>query len=149
MLLKIGERTYPVVSIRDLSLTSVLQLQRELSTVETISRVRTWADILELNDELNQLPEYEVSEHPESVFMLALTVWACRGAAGERMSLLDACDVPMDRIEWVEEPGDRLTDRLPKSGGGGGRKARPGSASHRPGPQRTGAGQAGKGKRRR
>jgi len=148
MLLKIGEETYPLVSVHDLSLSAVILLQRELSTVETISSLRTWADILAVSTELAGLSPEEAEVHPESLFILGVTVWACRVSSGERLSLLDACDIPTHSIEWVAEPGDLLTDRLPKGGGVGG-KAKPGSASRQPGPKRTGPARKGKGKKRR
>jgi len=145
--MRIGEKTYPVASIHDLSLTSTMLLQRELATVETISSVRTWADVLALTEEMRHLTPEEASDHPESVFLLALTVWACRVTAGERVSLIDAGDVPMDAIEWIPEPGDRLTDRQPKAGGGGAGKVQ--GSARRPGGSRTGPVRTGGGKKRR
>ena len=106
MILVIDGRHYPVVSVEDLSLRHTLALQREL-VLTNISRAKTWADVKALLVEFESLPPAERANHPEALFLTALTVWACRVMAGDEVSLLDAVDVPASKLKWIKEPADR------------------------------------------
>ena len=106
MILVIDGRHYPVVSVEDLSLRHTLALQREL-VVTNISRAKTWADVKALLAEFEAMAPEDRANHPEALFLTALTVWACRVMAGDEVSLLDAVDVPASRLKWIKEPADR------------------------------------------
>lgn len=105
MIIVIGDKHYPHVQIEDLSLTHVMALQRELVLTD-ISSCKSWADVRRMVGEFQALPTKKRPDHPEFLFLTALTVWAARVTSGERLSLLDAVDVPLDRLRFVAEPHD-------------------------------------------
>lgn len=128
MIVVIGDKHYPHVQIEDLSLGHVMALQREL-VLTNISSARSWGDVRALVAEFAALPENGRGDHPEFLFLTALTVWAARVTAGERISLLDAIDVPLAAIKFVAEPHDR---KAAASAEGKARRASaPGGASRR------------------
>lgn len=106
MIVIVGDKHYPGVQIEDLSLLHVMALQREL-TLYDISRCKTWEDVQALVTEMQSIPLGERKAHPEMLFMTCLLVWAARVSAGERISLLDAVDVPVSQVRFVTEPQDR------------------------------------------
>ena len=105
MIVVVGDRHYPGVQIEDLTLLDVMALQREL-TLNNISRCKTWEDVQGLVAEFNGLPKAERKSHPEMLFYTSLLVWAARAWSGEKVSLLDAIDVPITQISFVLEPQD-------------------------------------------
>lgn len=120
MILVIDGRHYPVVSMEDLSLRHMLALQREL-VVTDISSAKTWADVKALLVEFESLPPAERKNHPEALFLTALTVWACRVMAGDEVSLREAFDMPAStELGWIKEPADHAPAGKGKQG-----KARP------------------------
>lgn len=126
MILVIDGRHYPVVSVEDLSLRHTLALQREL-VVTNISRAKTWADVKALLAEFEAMAPEDRANHPEALFLTALTVWACRVMAGDEVSLLDVVDVPLSRLKrfkWIEEPSDHAPAADAKGAAPAG-KARP------------------------
>ena len=121
MILVIDGKTYPAVTIGDLSLRHTLELQRELITTN-ISSAKTWVDVQALLQEFTALPEDRRATHPEALFLGALTIWATRVSAGEQLSLLEAVDIPTSSVQWVKEPPDReepegKAPAQPKTGG--------------------------------
>ena len=102
MILVIGEKKYPAASVSDLSLKRTLELQRELVTTG-ISSARSWADVQALMESFVSLSVEERAAHPEALFLTALTIWAARVGAGEDLTLLDACNVPLSAVKWVAE----------------------------------------------
>lgn len=105
MILIIDGKRYPAVTIGDLSLRHTLELQRELITTN-ISTAKTWMDVQALLEEFTATPEDKRAEHPEALFLSALTIWATRVTAGEQLSLLEAVDIPPSSVQWVKEPTD-------------------------------------------
>ena len=106
MILVIGDKHYPSVSIDQLSLAHVLTLQRELA-ITNVSSAKTFADVQGLIRDFSALPAAERANHPEAVFLSAVTIWATRVSAGESLTLLEAVDVPASSVRWVAEPHDR------------------------------------------
>lgn len=106
MIVIVGGKHYPGVQVEDLSLLNVMALQREL-TLNNISRCKTWEDVQGLVSEMAALSAEDRKAHPEMLFMTCLLVWAARVSAGERVSLLDAVDVPVSQVRFVNEPQDR------------------------------------------
>lgn len=106
MIVIVGDKHYPGVQIEDLSLLNVMALQRELA-LNNISRCKTWEDVRGLVSEMAALSTEDRKAHPEMLFMTCLLVWAARVSAGERVSLLDAVDVPVTQVRFVSEPQDR------------------------------------------
>lgn len=114
MILVIGEKKYPAASVSDLSLKRTLELQRELVTTG-ISSARSWADVQALMESFVSLSVEERAAHPEALFLTALTIWAARVGAGEDLTLLDACNVPLSAVQWVAEPADKLPAAVGKA----------------------------------
>lgn len=106
MILVIGDKHYPGVAVDELSLRHTLALQRELA-VTNISSAKTWADVRALLAEFQALDKAARENHPEALFLTALTIWAARVTAGEEMGLLDAVDVPAASVRWIAEPSDK------------------------------------------
>lgn len=107
MILVIGDKHYPRVAVDELSLRHTLALQRELAVTD-ISEAKTWADVRRMFEEFAAMSAAERENHPEVLFLTAVTIWATRVSAGERLSLLDAVDVPVKSVRWVTEPGDKV-----------------------------------------
>ena len=106
MILIIGDKKYPGVAVSELSIRHSLALQRELA-VTNISGAKTWADVRALLAEFTTLSKAERENHPEALFLTAVTIWAARVTAGEEMGLLDAVDIPAASVRWVAEPSDK------------------------------------------
>lgn len=106
MILVIGDKHYPGVAVSELSIRHSLALQRELA-VTNISSAKTWADVRALLTEFQALDKAARENHPEALFLTALTIWAARVTAGEEMGLLDAVDIPAASVRWIAEPSDR------------------------------------------
>ena len=135
MILIVEGRRYPVAHIERVPIVHVLRLQAELAENPTITQVRTWRQIRQLWDDYGALKtEQEKLDHPESIFLAALMMWAARVCAGEDISLLDAAAVSPGDAHWIREPGD-----LGRGDGEGKAKS----------PRPTGAGAARPGKRKR
>ncbi len=128
MILVIDGKKYPAATISDLSLRHTLELQRELTT-ENISRAKTWGEVRGLVEEFAALPDDAArSNHPESLFLMAVTIWATRVTAGEALTLLESVDIPATSVKWVAEP----TDRQEAAEGAGGKapaRAKPAGAA--------------------
>ena len=106
MILVIGDKHYPGVAVNELSIRHTLALQRELA-VTNISGAKTWADVRALLAEFQGLDKAARENHPEALFLTALTIWAARVTAGEEMGLLDAVDIPAASVRWIAEPSDK------------------------------------------
>ena len=106
MILVIGDKHYPGVAVSELSIRHSLALQRELA-VTNISSAKTWADVRALLAEFQALDKAGRENHPEALFLTAVTIWAARVTAGEELGLLDAVDIPAASVKWIAEPADR------------------------------------------
>lgn len=73
----------------------------------------TLADLLALKSatglsqrDLRALGEIAEGDDDNAILLTGILVWFARRRAGERLTLEEACDVPLAEIEFVEEPGD-------------------------------------------
>jgi hypothetical protein len=60
-----------------------------------------------LLSEFQALDKAARENHPEALFLTALTIWAARVTAGEELGLLDAVDIPAASVHWIAEPTDK------------------------------------------
>lgn len=132
MLIEIDGRRYPVKRIEDLELRHVAQLQFELGSGDfnSITTLRTLADIKAALGGWDKLSKAEKAEHPDGIFLTCFTVWAARRLAGEDLTLMEAISVPAASIRTIVEPSDRGEGEgkaRPRPGGSG--------AASRPGKQ--------------
>lgn len=114
MILEINHKKYRLTRLDELNLKHAMQLQAELAAHPTLTRARTWLEVRTLWQEYSSLPEQDRETHPETLFLAALTVWATRVVAGEQLSLMEAIDVPVRSIRFLEA----LPDHQPKAGKG-------------------------------
>lgn len=109
MMLVIEGTPYGMVNLHDfskeLTFNQLLAFNRQLA-VSNISRCRTMDDVLGLLAEVKTLKTDELMKHPEGCFLLGVLVWAARTVAGERVTLLDACDFKIGDLSFINEPGD-------------------------------------------
>lgn len=131
MMLVIEGRPYAMVNLhafaQELTFNQAMAFNRQLA-VSNISRCRTMGDVLGLLAEVKALKTDELMKHPEGVFLLGVLVWAARTVAGERVTLLDACDFKIGALAFINEPGDPAGKPEGKarrgSGQGAGRRPR-------------------------
>ena len=126
MIIQIGDRAYPLVTLPDmaheLTFNQLMAFNRELA-VSNISSCRTMADFMALMVEIKSLDTGALLDHPEGAFALGVMVWAARTAAGERLTLLEACDVSMAELRFVSEESDPagvVEGKARRAGGRGG-----------------------------
>lgn len=118
-------RVYQPTAMDDVTLRDILSLEQDLRAVDL--GVRTWAELRELAALFATLSDVEIEAHPSALLFLAATLWATRRAAGEKLSLLDAVDVPMAAVRFVMDPDDTPRTGPPegKARGGSGRAGGP------------------------
>lgn len=131
--LRIGERVYETAAIDQITLADIATLQAELGVLAAsgtpITSARTWGDVQRLYGEFSAMPKAAQQDHPEGMFLTCLTVWATRRIAGEKLGLLDAVDVPVSQIRWIQTPDDHQAadpKRRPASAPAGKRRGKPG-----------------------
>lgn len=135
MIIMIEGRPYEMVDLHafssKLSLNQLMALNRELA-VTNISSCRTIKDVMAVLNEIKNLPVGDLAgepgstiiDHPEGMFVLGVMIWAARTAAGERLTLLEACDIDLGSLHFVsdaEEEGD--DEGEPRASGRGGGSA--------------------------
>lgn len=133
MLIEIDGRRYPVKRIEDLELRHIAQLQFELGSGDfnSITTLRTLADIKAALGGWDKLSKAEKAEHPDGIFLTCFTVWAARRLAGEDLTLMEAISVPAASIRTIAEPSDRTGEGegkarpRPSGSGGGDRRGKP------------------------
>jgi len=131
MKFKIGTATYNAAALDLISLKDVLVLEQESAD---LGRALRFNDIKEMAEDISELKtDKERHAHPAMPWVLAVTIWASRRIAGERMSFGDAIDFPLRDLTWLKEPQDHKAATSPKA------RTRKGSA---PVGKRPAAGQA-------
>ena len=131
MMIVIEGTPYGMVNLLDfskeLTFNQLLAFNRELA-VSNISRCRTMDDVLGLLAEVKGLKPSELMTHPEGCFLLGVLVWAARTVAGERVTLLGACDFRIGDLAFINESADAEDAPAGKarrgSGQGAGRRPR-------------------------
>lgn len=104
MLLEIEGKRYPMVSADEATLADLIAVKRQ--TGISVSELQEIADIFEGLD--GKAAEKAAEDHPdEALVMFGVAVWLSRRAAGESLTLDEACAVPMDKIRQIAEPGDK------------------------------------------
>lgn len=123
MLIEINGKRYPVKQVEDLELRHVAQLQYELGSgaFDSITSLRSLADIKGALGRFGNLSKAEQVEHPDGIFLTCFTVWAARRLAGEDLTLMEAISVPASSVRTIAEPADLAAAA---GGGDGGGKAR-------------------------
>lgn len=131
MRFKIRETTYNAASLYSLSLRQILQLEME---TKDFGRELHLADIQALTDELDAISDPKKrGASPAATWVLAVTIWATRNLAGEKITFEQAVDFPMDQLTILPEPEDHRqgnpTKGRPRKGSGPAVKRAPANAA--------------------
>lgn len=125
MRIRIDGAEYPLSDIHSATLADLLLLEQQTTAVGHRMDLN---DLKRLSREMQAIEDPdERLGHPDALWMLGATIWLCKRRAGESVDFITAVDFPMDKLEWISEPGDPKPN--PR------KAARPGSglvADHRP-----------------
>jgi hypothetical protein len=106
MKFKIGAKIYDASEI-DPTLKDILVLEKECAD---LGRPVKWGDFQGWQDELRTLAlkgdEDGIRNHPEMLWLMAMTIWASRKQSGESVTFSEAIDFPMGDFDWLPEPED-------------------------------------------
>lgn len=92
-----GGKVYELVEQDQVSLRDVVTFPRDSAKV--LGEPMTWAQFEALTVEMSTLSEPEQAAHPLSSFVLAVSIWSSRRAAGDKVTFDEVLDEP---FEWVE-----------------------------------------------
>ena len=112
MKLKIGDRTYALKSVEELTLLDILTLERE---TRDLGRPLTMSVIEAMRKDIEQATVGKATveeraqarrEHPDAPWVLAVMLWASRRHAGEKVTFEEAISFPISQMSFEREPGD-------------------------------------------
>lgn len=118
MKIRIGEVEYPVKTPDDLSLFDLIQLEQQTTAV---GRTLTMPVLVEMDHSIEQAvaaasgaaaKRAARENHPDAPWMLAVTIWASRRAAGDAVSFTEAISFPLRELALVPEDGDPPADAV-------------------------------------
>lgn len=130
MRLRIADKEYPLAALNKPTLRDLIPLQDDLARMGM--SVTTWGEIEQVAQEFQGLKPDEAIDHPRAFFMIGLTVWASRCAAGEHIRFSEAVDVAIDEIEFLADPGDDAPKGKAKAGSAKRGARKPGGSTSRP-----------------
>jgi hypothetical protein len=110
--LKIGDQTYPLKSVDELSLLDLLLLERETRdlgrplTLSVISDMEKDVGAATMGKATVEERRRARQEHPDAPWLLAVSLWASRRAAGDKLTFEEAISFPLSELSFVREPGD-------------------------------------------
>jgi glutathione S-transferase len=116
--IQIGDTVYPVKSPDDLSVLDLLMLEQESAavgrklTMPVLKGMQESIDAAVASERTPAARKQAREEHPESLWMFAITIWASRRAAGEHITFADAISFPMRELTPIPEPGDEVADEV-------------------------------------
>ncbi len=101
MKFRVADTTYDGTAVSRLTLRQLLILEQETAT---LGRRITVGDVQCMSAALSECAtDAERSAHPDMMWLVAVTVWAGRVAAGETLTFGEAIDVPMADVEFLPE----------------------------------------------
>lgn len=111
-----GKTIYSLTSVDDLSLLDLIALRSELAQ---IGIKESWQDITTAVQEMAAIDDQDGNpdDHPLSLLVFAVTLWAARRKAGDQLGFAEAVNVPMTSIIWLPKPADRASKSSGKSQG--------------------------------
>lgn len=101
---KIGSTIYTTASLDEVSLKDLITFQSEM---RDLGLDESWGDIEAAAEEMAEMTEAEAQNHPKSLLLFGVTVWASRRAAGEVIRFADAVDFPMKDLSILPSVDDR------------------------------------------
>jgi len=114
MRLKVGDKVYTAATLGQPEIGDYLRLEQETAA---LGRRISALDAEEISNEIGSLKtDYEKKHHPDTVWLIALNVWAslCHtanqardaGRVVEQVRFEDALQVSLDDMSFLTEPGD-------------------------------------------
>lgn len=100
MKVRIGERSYDLAGLDHAHLSDLIALKRE-----------TGLGVVAIQEGLAGLGSDVLTD--DGLVALGALVWLTRRRAGERLTLEQACDFPLDDLEFISEPDDPEVVELP------------------------------------
>jgi hypothetical protein len=100
----IDGKTYTTTALDEVPLKDLIRFNTEAADMGLRER---WNDVQRAAVEMDGMTETEAEDHPDSLLVMAVTIWVSRRLAGEDLAFGDAVDVPMNHIKFLADPGDR------------------------------------------
>ena len=122
----IDGKTYTTTALDEVPLKDLIRFNTEAGDMGLKER---WNSVQSAAVEMDAMTTAEAENHPDSLLVMAVTIWVSRRLAGEDLAFGDAIDVPMNRIKFLADPGDR---KGPTKGAA--KKARPKASAVAAGP---------------
>ncbi len=123
MKFKLHERTYDLATLDRLSLLDILMMEKE---TRELGNPLKWSDVLRIVAEVEAMQpakgasaaevekaKAKVAEHPDILWMSAITIWSSRRIAGEKVTFVEAIDFPQSDLIWVPDPQDHKESARP------------------------------------
>jgi hypothetical protein len=117
MKFKLHDKVYDLGTLDRLSLLDILMMEKE---TRELGNPLKWSDVLRIVAEVEALQppagasaaevekaKAKVGEHPDILWMSAITIWSSRRIAGEKVSFVEAIDFPQSDMSWIAEPQDK------------------------------------------
>jgi hypothetical protein len=100
----IDGKTYTTTALDEVPLKDLIRFNTEAADMGLRER---WNDVQRAAVEMDGMTSAEAEDHPDSLLVMAVTIWVSRRLAGEDLAFGDAVDVPMNQIKFLADPGDR------------------------------------------
>jgi hypothetical protein len=111
MKFKLGDTIYDGSAFEDLSLRALLDLEKETTQFGRTLRMH---DIEAMSEALQGCAtDEERAAHPDGPWMMAVTIWAARRAAGDGTTFADAIDFPLKELQFIPDPADHKKSSNP------------------------------------
>lgn len=112
MKFKLKDTIYDASAIDKLTLKMGLQLQEESAAM---GRRITLGELEDMSKALEAAPAAEQKNHPNAMWLTAISVWAARKLAGESVTFAEAVDFPLSDLTVLPDPKDHLPPKPRKS----------------------------------
>lgn len=115
----IGDKMYQQADLYKITIQDWLLLQTETAIY---GKPMTLGVVERMSKELEGLTAVERSEHPNSLWVLGIYIWASRRVAGDALTFAQAIDIPLHDVTFLPEPEDHKspnpTKGRPRKGSG-------------------------------
>lgn len=103
-----GGRIYEITAIDEITPRDLITFPRDAAEVR--GSAIAWADVERYAAEIDGLPDDEKEAHPEFGFVMAVTIWSSRKAAGDKITFGECLDEP---FVMLEDPEDHQPGKSP------------------------------------
>jgi hypothetical protein len=105
---RLGGKVYTTASLDEISLRDLMVFERETAAMGLPMK---WSDVERIGSEMAELPAD--GQHPDTLLMVGVTIWAARRAAGDDVTFEQAIDFPMKDLEFIDAPKDHQAPTNP------------------------------------